>query len=289
MEASLLVTYETQYPLSMIYAMRTLLWSRVADLYNLFGNHVSQFAFCFSKKIRGMTISLSSGQSVSLRDADSLHNADMRNIQQNTFDIMSKCSEIERMMSVGSQSARDLIDASVRKSVETQQLLDRYKSFFGCEATKSDAKHRRLFDNFERANKKLEEVIRKYRESANQIDPNSSQMKRVDKYSAQTSFSQTFDVASSLEEGRQTLHDLNRISKEMTNLQDIYVSLNDTAVSHQSSIIDSVQSRVSAAATTAKQTVEELSRAKNRMDYWTRIKLYTVTGVTAIGIFIWLV
>ena len=53
MEASLLVTYETQYPLSMIHAMRTLLWSRVAGLYNLFGNHVSQFAFCFSKKIRG--------------------------------------------------------------------------------------------------------------------------------------------------------------------------------------------------------------------------------------------
>ena len=182
---------------------------------------------------------------------------------------------------------RQLIDAAVRKAVDTQQVLDRYRSFFGDSVVQSDPKHRRLFENFERANKKLEEVIRKYREGSLKTynDPKSTQMNTVSK----PLFTQSFDHLSSMEEGKQAMHDLSRISKEMTNLQDIYVSLNDTAVNQQSSIIDSVQSRVASVADTARNTVEELSRAKNRMDYWTRLKLYTVTGITAVGIFFWLV
>ena len=236
------------------------------------------------KNCAGMTIS---GESVSLRESDALHLGDMRIVQQHTFEIMTKCSEIERLMVSGSPSVRDLIDSSVRKAVETQQVLDRYRSFFGDSAVRNDPKHRRLFENFERANKKLEEVIRKYREGNLRTynDPTSTQMNVV----SRSTPSRSLDLLSSMEEGHQTMHDLSRISKEMTNLQDIYVSLNDSAVNQQSSIIDTVQSRVASVADTARHTVEELSRAKNRMDYWTRLKLYTVTGITAVGIFFWLV
>ena len=235
-----------------------------------------------------MTIS---GQSVSLRDSDALHLGDMRVVQQNTFDIMTRCSEIERLLSSGSQSVRELIDASVRKAVDTQQVLERYRSFFGESAVQGDLKHKRLFENFERANKKLEDVIRKYREGSQRTynDPNSTQMKGLSNSAKASSVPRSFDYLSSMEEGKQTMTDLSRISKEMTNLQDIYVSLNETAANQQSSIIDTVQSRVASVADTARHTVEELSRAKNRMDYWTRLKLYTVTGVTAVGIFFWLV
>jgi len=92
-----------------------------------------------------------------------------------------------------------------------------------------------------------------------------------------------------MEEGTQALHDLNRIGKEMTNLQDIYVSLNEVAVSQQVSLLDSVQSRISQVAETAKHTVVELNHAQSRMDYWTRMKVYALTGVTAVGVLFWLV
>ena len=238
-----------------------------------------------------MTLTNSSGSSVSLRDSDALHLGDMRTVQQNTFEIITKCADIERLMSSGSHSTRELIDLSVRKAVETQQVLERYRSFFGESVVQNDVKHRRLFDNFDRANKKLEDVIRKYREGnfKTYTDPKHTHMKVLPDPRGRTSTNQSVDYISSLEEGRQSLHDLNRISKEMSSLQDIYVSLNESAVSQQASVIDSVQSRVASIAETARSTVDELSHAKNRMDYWTRIKLYTVTGVTAVGIFFWLV
>lgn len=238
-----------------------------------------------------MTLTTPSGSSVSLRESDALHLGDMRIVQQNTFEIMTKCADIERLMGSGSQSTRELIDLSVRKAVETHQVLERYRSFFGEPVVQNDAKHRRLFDNFDRANKKLEDVIRKYREGnfKTYTDPKSTPMNDFANRVGLKPSHPSMDYMSSMEEGRQSLHDLNRISKEMSSLQDIYVSLNESAVAQQGSVIDSVQSRVASVADTARKTVDELSRAKNRMDYWTRIKLYTVTGITAVGVFFWLV
>jgi t-SNARE complex subunit (syntaxin) len=94
-----------------------------------------------------------------------------------------------------------------------------------------------------------------------------------------------------MEEGTQaqTLQDLTRINKEMNSLQDIYVSLSEVAGSQQGSLIDSVQSKLSRASQSATAAVSELARAKDRMDNWTKIKVYTVSGLAAVGLFIWIV
>jgi t-SNARE complex subunit (syntaxin) len=209
---------------------------------------------------------------------------------------MTKCSEIERLALVKSPTVRELIDTSVRKVVETQQVLERYKAFLGHGKDQTDPRYKRLVDNFTRASCRLEEVIRNYTERSKLISASDhsatplNEVPRTGMKSTQIPPLSSYDYISSMEEGStQSLHDLSRIGKEMSNLQDIYVSLNEVVVNQQASLLDSVQSRLSRAADTAKNTVTELSRTQGTMDYWTRVKLYAITGTTAIGLFLWLV
>ena len=219
-----------------------------------------------------------------------------RHIQQNTFDLMSKCSEIDRLILIKSPNVREIIDQTVRKTVDTQRLLERYGCFAAAD-TNADPKYKRLAENFARASSKLEESMRRYSDRVATPEPTQSTQLKV-MHDVNRSFPKAqsskpisgYEYISSLEEGVQcqTLQDLNRVNREMNSLQDIYYSLSEVATSQQGSVIDSVQAKLSQAGHTASSAVQELARAKDRMDYWTRIKVYSVTGAAAVGLFFWI-
>ena len=210
---------------------------------------------------------------------------------------MTKCSEIDRLILIKAPGVKELIDQSVRKAVDTQRMLERYQSFSG---DRPDAKYKRLSENFGRASSKLEDSMRKFNDTPPRQESRSSTQLRVMNEVTRTfplSNSSAYrppngyEYISSMEEGIQgnTLTDLNRINKEMNSLQDIYYSLSEVASSQQGSLIDSVQGKLSKVTSTASSAVQELNRAKDRLDYWTRIKMYSVTGLAAIGIFFWVI
>lgn len=208
---------------------------------------------------------------------------------------MARCTEIDRLILSGGANVKDLVDLSVRKAVDTQKLLERYETFHSqSSTTRKDTKYARLSENFNRASKKLEESIRKYGERSREIpavDRPTTQLRDMQfGRHVQPSTGSGYEYISSMEEGSraQTLSDLTRMGKDMNSLQDMYFSLSEVA-SQQSTLIDSVQGRISQAATSAKNTVVELNKAKDRMDHWTRIKVYTVSGITAVGILFWLI
>lgn len=195
---------------------------------------------------------------------------------------------------------RELIDQSVKKVVDTQRMLERYKSFSTADS-RNEAKYKRLADNFGRASRKLEESMRKFSERSTSPEGcDSTQMRVMTEAprsfpkipSSSSSFQPPsgYEYISSMEEGMrgQTLQDLKRINGDMSSLQDIYFSLSEVA-SGQQSVIDSVQSKLSQVGHSATSAVHELNKAKDRMDYWTRLKVYTVTGVAAVGLFFWII
>lgn len=209
---------------------------------------------------------------------------------------MTKSTEIDRLILVGGADVKDIIDVSVRKAMETQRLLQRYDN-----AAEQNAKYKRLAENFARASKKLEVSVRKFSEKQVAVrQPELSGMtqlrdmnlvpKPLGKLSSQQVPS-SYEYISSMEEGNkaQTLVDLTRINKDMNSLQDMYYSLSEVASTQQASLIDSVQSKLAQASSTAKNTVTELTRATDRMDYWTKVKVYAAAGVTAVGLFFWVI
>ena len=212
---------------------------------------------------------------------------------------MSACSDIDRLIANRSATAKDSIDRAVRKAVETQRSLERYKSV-ALTDSRLNAKYQRLADNFSKVSAKLEDSMKRYTDRCI-AGPDPSQatqlkvMNEVNRSFSRTSHSykppSAYEYISSMEEGTQaqTLQDLTRINKEMNSLQDIYVSLSEVAGSQQGSLIDSVQSKLSRASQSATAAVSELARAKDRMDNWTKIKVYTVSGLAAVGLFIWIV
>ena len=246
-----------------------------------------------------MTITPGGTQSVALRDMDALHLDEFRSIQNMTFELMSKCSEIERLLLVKGFGVKELIDQCVRKAVEVQNLLERAKTVSSSDL-RNEAKYRRLAENFTRTSNKLEALMRQFSEVSNKPDfKQDTQLRVINEVSRSFAVSEPstyrppvgYEYISSMEEGLQgqTLHDLNRINKEMHSLQDIYYSLSETATSHQSSVLDSVQSKLSEVGHSASSAVKELTRAKDRMDYWTRVKVYTVTGLAAVGVLFWVI
>ncbi len=215
--------------------------------------------------------------------------------------MITKSSEIDRLVAINSPNVKELIDISVRKVMETDRLLERYHDYLNNGAV--DSKHARLLENFNRARNKLEKSVERYGQSRAAPPSTSSgtQLRVMNTDPLRTSSSvrqplaqvpSSYDYISSMEEGNQTrttLHDLTRVHKEMSNLQDIYYTLSETAQSQQHTLLDSVSSNLSKASEKVTETVKELNRAQERLDYWTRIKLYAVTGVAAVGLVIWLV
>lgn len=220
-----------------------------------------------------------------------------RLIQQCTFDLITKSSEIDKLITVSSPNVKEIIDAAVRKVADAERIVDRYQGYL-CSPT-VDSKHSRLVENFKRAKSKLEQCVARYSESrtSHPLAPSASsgtQLRVMNpellKGPAHRQPLSSYDYISSIEEGNQTrtLQDLNRVHKEMSTLQDIYYTLSETAQS-QHTLIDTVSSKLSKASEKVSDTVKELGKAKERLDYWTRIKLYVVSGVAAVGLVIWFV
>lgn len=220
-----------------------------------------------------------------------------RIIQQNTFELMTSCSDIERLISTRSSTVKDALDLAVRKASDTQKTLDRYRSY-ALNDSRSSGKYQRVAENFAKVTSKIENAMRRYQESLSaRPAPVGTPMDTIPKPT--TSFTKSsssshapgasYDYISSMEEGSRshTLQDLSRINREMNSLQDIYVSLSEVA-KNQDSILDSVQGKLETVARSAGSAVHELNKAKDRLDYWTRIKLYAVSGAAAVGIVIWL-
>lgn len=188
---------------------------------------------------------------------------------------------------------------TVRKVADTERLLA--QTGVSSATVTLDGKQARLLENFNRAKRKLEECIQKYSlmrsappssSSGTQLRDFKTVVPPVSSNSRQPLNQQSsYDYISSLEEGKnhqQTLQDLNRVHKEMSSLQDIYYSLSETAHS-QHTLLDTVSANLSRATETVSGTVRELNKAKDRLDYWTRIKVYAVTGVASIGLLVWLI
>jgi hypothetical protein len=212
---------------------------------------------------------------------------------------MSTCSDIDRLIANRSSAAKDTIDQAVRKSVETQRSLERYKAIVSHDA-RMGSKYQRLADNFSKVCTKLEDSMKRYTDRCISAPDagQSTQLKVMSEVSRSFSRSSNsykppsaYEYISSMEDGTQaqTLQDLTRINKDMSSLQDIYVSLSEAAGSQQGSLIDSVQSKLSKASQSASAAVTELARAKDRMDYWTKLKVYTVSGLATVGLLIWIV
>lgn len=219
-----------------------------------------------------------------------------RLIQQNTFELMTSCSDIEKMISGKSSVVRDAIDVVITRAADTQKLLARYESFASGDP-RTESKYQRLADNFTKVSTKIESAMRRYREAQSQpISSAGSRMTVVNSMSGsfekQPSYRppSSYEYISSIEEGTRsnTLRDLQRINNEMNSLQDIYVSLSDASERH-TSLLDSVQTKVGEIGASASSAVHELKRANDRLDYWTRLKLYGVSGLAAVGIILWVI
>lgn len=218
-----------------------------------------------------------------------------RVIQQNTFELMTSCSDIERMISGKSSVVRDAIDLVIVKAAETQKLLGRYKSL-ASEDPRTETKYQRLADNFTKVSAKIENAMRRYRDTQPLQTPYTgnqmSSFNPKNNFEKQSTYRppSSYEYISSMEEGTRshTLQDLQRINKEMSTLQDIYVSLSDASQSH-TSLLDSVQSKVGEIGASASSAVQELKRANDRLDYWTRMKIYGVSGLAAVGIILWVI
>lgn len=202
---------------------------------------------------------------------------------------MTRCTEIDRLILVKAPNVKSVVDSCVRKATETRRLVERYDSIH------ADAKHLRLLENFTRAEKKLEETIKKFslHQQQKQVLPPAvvptRELSTFGKSTSAPSIPSSYAYVSSMEEGSSVLSDLTRINKDMNSLQDMYYSLSEVAVNQQATLIDSVQHKISQASTSAKNTLEQLAVAKDKMDYWTRVKVYTLAGVSAIGILVWLI
>lgn len=202
-----------------------------------------------------------------------------RMIQQNTFDIMSACSEVDRLIASRNPSASDVISRAVRKAVDTQQCLERLRP-----AGKMEARYSRLAENFGKASKKLEEAMRRAGEQRGEA----TQLRVLHEITKTAKPNvPTRDYVSAMEEGT-VLTDLTRIKKDMTTLQDVYVALSEASAS-QSSRLSIVQEKLGQAGHATCEAVRELNRAKDRMDYWTRMKVYAASGVVSICLLLWLV
>jgi t-SNARE complex subunit (syntaxin) len=218
-----------------------------------------------------------------------------RSIQQNTFDLMTACSEIERLMVSKKSTVPIILDQAVKKSRETEKTLDRLKTSLSGMDARSGSKYARLTENFSKAKIKLEETLRRYSDyrKAGNMSDDSTQLRVIKPLRQDEPCvvrpATGYEYISSMEEGGrgQTLEDLKRMNKDMTSLQDIYFSLSEVAGS-QSSLIDSVQSRLVHASSSASAAVQELSRANGRMGFWTKMKIYTVTGLAAVGVLFWI-
>ena len=219
-------------------------------------------------------------------------------IQQNTFDIMTACSEIERLIVGGASVTSSIVDQAVKKALDTEHALERYRRFSSFDP-RCAGKYARLSENFSKAKGKLEGVLRRLSEQkeiiATRMDAGKSTQLRLMGEGNERSASNVskprsgYEYISSMEEGvrGQTLEDLTRMHKDMNSLQDIYFSLSEVA-SSQTSILDSVQERLGQASSSASAAVRELSQASTRIDSWTRIKIYTVTGVASVGLLFWI-
>jgi t-SNARE complex subunit (syntaxin) len=209
---------------------------------------------------------------------------------------MTTCADIDRLISTRSSTVKEALDLAVRKTSDTQRALDRFRSY-ALSDNRSSNKYQRVSDNFSKVSAKLESAIKRYQETlaikvstaGTQLDVISSAGATFSKPSSSYAPGGSYDYISSMEEGSRslTLQDLSRINKEMNSLQDIYVSLSDVA-RNQESVLDSVQDKLGSVARSASSAVQELNKAKDRLDYWTRIKLYTVSGAAAVGFVIWL-
>jgi t-SNARE complex subunit (syntaxin) len=210
---------------------------------------------------------------------------------------MTSCSDIDRLLATRSNTAKEALDLAVRKASETQKALERFKSYTN-DDPRSTSKYDRVAENFGKVTKKIESAMKRYQESiASKSEPSGTKMQpmnhRVSGFSESNSNyypPHNYDYISSMEEGNrgQTLEELKRINRDMTSLQDIYVSLSETA-SNQGSLLDSVQDKLNTVGRSASSAVQELNKAKERLDYWTKIKLYAVSGIAAVGFVVWLI
>lgn len=216
-------------------------------------------------------------------------------IQQNTFDIMTACNEIERSLLGQIKGVPGSVEQAVKKSGDTEHLLERYKKFSEFES-RAVGKYTRLKENFSKAKSKLEDTLRRLSEkrAAHFDSEKSTQLQVLGDVREESPLymkkpSPGYDYISSMEEGvrGQTLQDLTRMSKDMNSLQDIYFSLSEVASSH-SSFLDSVQDRLVQASNSASSAVIELTRASGRMDKWTKVKIYTFTGCATVGLLFWI-
>lgn len=203
------------------------------------------------------------------------------------------------MLAARSSTVKEALDLAVRKASETQRALERFKAS-SVNDPRTSSKYDRVAENFGKVTAKIETAMRRYQESFKRtvsesgstpmlsMNPNGSGFsKSSSTYCPPTSF----DYISSMEEGSRkthTLQDLKRLNRDMTSLQDIYVSLSE-ATNSQGSMLDSVQDKLSIVGRSASSAVQELNKAKDRMDYWTRVKLYAVSGIAAVGFVVWLI
>lgn len=210
---------------------------------------------------------------------------------------MTACSEIERLVVGGASVTSSIVDQAVKSALATEHALERYKRFSSLDP-RCAGKYARLSENFSKAKGKLEGALRQLSEqkaiSAPRTDAGKSTQLRLmgegKERSAIVSKPRSgYEYISSMEEGvrGQTLEDLTRMHKDMNSLQDIYFSLSEVA-SSQTSLLDSVQERLGQASSSASAAVRELSQASGRIDSWTRIKIYTVTGVASLGLLFWI-
>lgn len=207
---------------------------------------------------------------------------------------MTACNEIERSMLGRINSVPGSVEQAVKKSGDTEHLLERYKKFSEFES-RAIGKYTRLKENFSKAKSKLEDTLRRFSEKrgAHLDIEKSTQLQVLGNVREESLYmkkpSSGYDYISSMEEGvrGQTLQDLTRMSKDMNSLQDIYFSLSEVASSH-SSFLDSVQDRLVQASNSASSAVIELTRASGRMDKWTKVKIYTFTGCATVGLLFWI-
>ncbi len=200
------------------------------------------------------------------------------------------------MLASRSSVVRDALDIAIKKASETQMLLGRFKT--GSDGDpRAEGKYSRLADNFSKVALKIENSMKRYQEQVTSVTPGVGQQmtvmsERSEPFIKTGSYKppSSYEYISSMEEGTQgqTLQDLQRINRDMNSLQDIYVSLSEAANTH-GSLLDSVQTRMGEISNSASSAVQELKRASDRMDYWTRVKLYAVSGVAAVGLFFWIV
>jgi hypothetical protein len=220
----------------------------------------------------------------------------IRNVQQNTFDLMTSCSDIERLIACRSSTAKEALDLLVRKASETQRILDRYGASAGGDSRVS-AKYQRVADNFAKVSAKIEGVLKRFHDSSSSEKRNDDkQMELLSQGISGVTQPRTYvhrsdyEYISSMEEGGRahTLENLSKINKEINSIQDVYVSLSEVAVS-QGSLLDSVNEKLGSAARSATSAVRELNRAQEKLDYWTKIKVYAVSGTAALGLILWLI